>query len=162
MSSIICWPTIVVNAVRHAFRHFPRYHPVGHHVRRVASHVVSKPAMVVWTCMAIGGGFGVPGGLPGGDQEMIPEGGPSYGIPYGVGYSEGLAGFGEEIFPYTVLTEIPNIGFTPQVPEIPNIPMIPVTPITPTDVSEPRSLALLLTALVAGLGFSRRFRQLRG
>jgi PEP-CTERM motif len=162
MPSITCWPTIVANAVRHAFRHVPRHHPVGHHVRRVASHVVSKPAMVVWTCVAVGGGFGAPGGLPGGNQEMIPEGGPSYEIPYGIGYSEGLAGFGGEIFPYTVLTEIPNIGFIPLIPDIPNIPMIPVTPNVPTDVSEPGSLALLLAALVGGFGFSRRFRQLRG
>lgn len=114
--------------------------PRVHHPRRlhrVAHAAISKPAIVGWLCVAVTG-WPAPLGQPA--IASIPSASPTItadSSPWDV-----LPCCAVDVPPPTI--EIPIIG--PPV-LLPDVPLVPPTP--PTRVPEPRSLAMLATALVA-------------
>jgi hypothetical protein len=101
MSIIQCTPVYagaVGRAIRHVIRH-ARPHRIGHHAhpfRKLAHAAISKPAIIGYTCIAVGGG-GALGTLGGGWGEgwQSPGTGTGVGAGTGTGYeSAGAAGPG--------------------------------------------------------------------
>lgn len=149
-----CWPLIRHATVRIAKRHRP--HRIGRHMRRAAGVAASKPAIVGYVCVAVGGGMW--GGLPR-ERGPLPASAPGIsankgnflpligGIPGPLAYMppEGVAelpaGF----------VSLPQIAFF-SVPDccVPLPQPGQETPQPQQPIPEPPSLALLLPgALVA-------------
>lgn len=138
-----CWPKVHAAPASHVHRvrHTRR---IGRSVKRAGGIAISKPAIIGWTCLAVGALIPsllvAPAALP---AAVAARTGPVETSPWA----------GIDMLPPT--NEWPDIGPTLLLPDMPLVPDVPITqPVQP--VSEPSSLALLVTALVAFAVWRRR------
>lgn len=136
-----CWPAkIVKTAARIKHHHHTRR--IGHALKRTAGVVVSKPAAIVWVCIATGSGFwaGWPASLPEERNSGVPFSGPQFSDIES--YAPSYAPTPDFPFPLPVST-------TPTTPEQPQ----PEQP--PQAVPEASSLALLALPVALAIIFGR-------
>lgn len=144
----VCWPG-VKQAAKHAFRHHHHTRRIVRHIRRSARVVVSKPAAVVWVCVATGGfwaGWPAPQPVARPYTEMSPT---SPGQNFG--------GFVLPIEEQQAEFPLPPLAFAAPPDCCSPGPLFPWPPGQPSaPVPEPPALTLLALPAVVAILIARR------